>query len=521
MARPRDRAWGETYDPLLTTSPARPPSLPMSCTSTIPIPDLSALTMAVPEMVIADAANDPASPPPPPARRRRIPFAAAAAGKRNHRATPTHDEAFALRVGELGAGMVSEGVTPIEEISTGSGEAPSEGRACVPGIDIQQRRPSIGRTRPLHEDKQMCAEGWAVVGSPEASTRRTSSEQMESSKRKLVNFTPYTTTPITRYYNPRKESDFSVASSISGRDGSITSTDYPFLCSPHDSPPLDACAYKGTILDLVSDPQEIREYRNLERWKEIKDRRASGSTSAASGGGRSWEGSRSGSINLGRRSSVEQGMTRKTSVGEHSMSGHPHTGRFYHAHSPRTTWTMLGDHPTFVDPTDIVPGSSPTTRRSLDIDTSLSALNGGGRSTSRQHSSRASPTSPSSSTTGQHLFHPDLHPVADHHIPPRGHMRNETTRDTLKDLNSIAHSDTALYVHQSPDPHSTGNRAADPSAATLAADPPETEETSPSSSSGTVRPPLLVVAGGGKPKAQTVADFRGANDDDDVLEAEE
>jgi hypothetical protein len=55
-------------------------------------------------------------------------------------------------------------------------------------------------------------------------------------------------------------------------------------------------------------------------------------------------------------------------------------------------------------------------------------------------------------------FHPDLHPVADHHVPPRGHMRNETTRDTLKDLNSIAHSDTALYVHQSPDPHGIRHR---------------------------------------------------------------
>lgn len=326
---------------------------------------------------------------------------------------------------------------------------------------------------------------------------------MQDSKRKFVNFTPIaTTTSFARYYNPRKESDFSTTSSASGH-GSTTSNDYPVVYSPQDSPPLDARAYSGTILDLVSDPQEIREYRHLERRKEM-DRRGSGNS--ASSGAASTPGSRSGSINFGRP--AEQGYARKGSLGEQSTTGRHH-GRLYHAQSPRARWTLLGEQP-FVDPTEAAMASSPSSRRSLDINTCLSPAQA--NSMSRQHSLHASPTSPISTSplsSGQHLFHPDLHPVADHHVP--GSFRNET-RDMLADLNNISQSDTALYVHSSDPPDLAGKGYQTQTAQKLGSTSTDasSDDKSPSSS-GTVRPPLA--AWDGTSKAKTVADFRATNDD--------
>lgn len=504
-------AWDESYDPLCKSPPSRRQS-------TIPIPDLSTLTMGVPEMVIADAANDPAVASSPPQRRR----VSVGLGRRQRRGTKEE-----VRVGDLGAMLVSEGVTPIEEIVGG------EEREPVPGIDTQRpsldsQRPSIGVTRPSDEDRRMRVEGWAEGGremeSPETGRRGTMSEQtvsrvnpregtfsltfLQDSKRKSVNFTPVaTTTPIARYYNPRKESDFSTTSSASGH-GSTTSNDYPLIYSPQDSPPLDARTYSGTILDLVSDPQEIREYRHLERRKEM-DRRGSGNSASSSAA--SAPGSRSESINFGRP--TEQGSARKGSLREQSTLGQHH-GRIHHAHSPRARWTALGEQP-FVDSIEAAMASSPSSRRSLDINTCLSPSQA--NSASRQHSLHASPTSPISTSplsSGQHLFHPDLHPVADHHVP--GSIRNET-RDMLAELNNISQSDTALYVHSSDPPDLAGKAHQTQTVQNLGSTLTDTssDDTSPSSS-GTVRPPLA--AGDGTLKAKTVADFRVTNDD---LEAEE
>lgn len=317
--------------------------------------------------------------------------------------------------------------------------------------------------------------------------------------RKSVNFT-HITTQSPRYYNPRKESDFSTTSSGSG----TSSSDYPLIYSPNDSPPLDARTYSGTILDLVSDPQEIREYRDLERRKEMDRRESAGSAGSGSRSG-SINLGRSGSVNLGRHTDHHQHYARKASFEEQS-SGSRHSldqhGRHHHyARSPGTRRTTIGEHSGAVDPMDLA--SSPSRAILQDINTCLSPVQ------NAYTSSRSSPTSPIASR--QPLFHPDLHPVADHHVPGTRQDRP----DVLSSLNITSQSDDALYQPR----HAVdGDERKEPRSLamqqTLASltDSSSTDETSPSSS-GTIRPPL---GPGDGPKARTVADFGSMTEEEQV-----
>jgi hypothetical protein len=134
------------HDPAHTAD--RRVSVKRTPSSTIPIPDLSTLTMGVPEMVIASKANDPCSPPPPAARRMR---------KATARRQGTQDAGL---VADLGAMFISDGAPPIELPQRTHQEDP------VPGIDGASvaRRPSIGVTRPSDEEKRVFVHGWTVNG---------------------------------------------------------------------------------------------------------------------------------------------------------------------------------------------------------------------------------------------------------------------------------------------------------------------------------------------------------------------
>lgn len=158
----------EMHDPF-SKSPARRQS-------TIPIPDLSTLTMGVPEMVIANTANDPHVVSTSPPQRRRLPVSTTRKQRDSVRRSSTQDAEF--KVMELGATMAANGVTPIEEIIV---EHQEREREPVPGIDTQ--RPSIGVTRPSDDDNREVGErnrkfveGWAGDERHEGSRRGTSGD---------------------------------------------------------------------------------------------------------------------------------------------------------------------------------------------------------------------------------------------------------------------------------------------------------------------------------------------------------
>jgi hypothetical protein len=200
--------------------------------------------------------------------------------------------------------------------------------------------------------------------------------------------------------------------------------------------------WEGTILDLVKDPREIREYRDAERRKEM-DRRESGGSAGSGSAAASRSGSinlgRSGSVNLGRRTDRQQHYARKGSF-EEEASGSRHSynqhGGHHYTRSPGTRRTTIGEHSGAGDLMGLA--TSPSTSRTIlqDINTCLSPTQ-----VHSHVSSRSSPTSPIGSR--QPLFHPDLHPVADHHVPGSRQERP----DLLGTLNITSQSDDALYVH--------------------------------------------------------------------------
>jgi hypothetical protein len=234
------------------------------------------------------------------------------------------------------------------------------------------------------------------------------------------------------------------------------------------------------------------------------DRRESGGSAGSGSRSGSINLGRSGSVNLGRRTDRQQHYARKGSFEEQasgSMHSHGQHGRHYHARSPGTRRTTIGEHSGAGDLMELA--TSPSTSRTIlqDINTCLSPTQ-----VHTHVSSRSSPTSPIGSR--QPLFHPDLHPVADHHVPGSRQERP----DLLGTLNITSQSDDALYVHtrdsadgdERKEPRSLAMRQ------TLASltDSSSTEETSPSSS-GTIRPPL-----GDGVKARTVADFGATTKDE-------
>lgn len=131
-------------------------------TSTIPIPDISTLTMGVPEMVIASKANGPSSPPSLSlSSYRRMRGTPANRTSRQQRRPSNEQGRDAGVVADLGSMLISEGVTPIEGIpERDHHEEP------VPGIDgaAVYRRPSIGVTRPSDEERREYVHGWTVNG---------------------------------------------------------------------------------------------------------------------------------------------------------------------------------------------------------------------------------------------------------------------------------------------------------------------------------------------------------------------
>jgi hypothetical protein len=234
---------------------------------------------------------------------------------------------------------------------------------------------------------------------------------------------------------------------------------------PEESPPLEGGFYTGTILDLVEDPEALREYRHLERNKEVHRR------GSAASGGSGGSGSRSGSLSAGddwvRRTSLENGKR-----------------RLPHDTSPQSRKTTLSDSWHDVDGQGRRPslsdGNIPSPTR---IHTSPNAISA---------PLHASPSS--AHTARQPLFHPDLHPVADHSGP-----RYDALDAMMGKMSSSSLPENTLYTHVSSDtagPHSRRDTFGEPTM---------TGDDSPSSS-GTIRPPLATQDG--KPKARTVADCR-------------
>jgi hypothetical protein len=235
------------------------------------------------------------------------------------------------------------------------------------------------------------------------------------------------------------------------------------------------------------------------------DRRESGGSAGSGSRSGSINLGRSGSVNLGRHTNRQQHYARKGSFEEqasrsrHSYSQH---GGHHYTRSPGTRRTTIGEHSGAGDLMELA--TSPSTSRTIlqDINTCLSPTQ-----VHSHVSSRSSPTSPIGSR--QPLFHPDLHPVADHHVPgPR-----QERPDPLGTLNITSQSDDALYhTRNSID----GDERKEPRSLamqqTLASltGSSSTDETSPSSS-GTIRPPLVPGEG---PKARTVADFGATTKDD-------
>ncbi|KAJ9105596.1 hypothetical protein QFC19_003578 [Naganishia cerealis] len=476
------------------------------------------LSIGVPELVIASKANDhmmEQSPPtyhysPSPTDVMRDP----------KQRRPSH-EAAAFDVLDLGSMMVGQGVTPIEEFT---GHRPEE--EPVPGVDV--KRHGSGISRPSVEDKRRLVEGWTVNGeistSPVTSrsvlARRSQESSAVETKKKSVDFdfASTLTRPSDRYATSRKESNTSSYTS-SSRSGE-SSAESPMIYSPSaESPLLDLQDYaSGTILDLVSDPQEIREYRHLERKKDLERKGSTASATSSSGTATS----RSGSFNVGRPICVavesangDSGSSSSPSYRKQSLDGSPHGRR-----------TTLADPslPSDLAPVDASSGVRPQLppretpypptaqvqsfgrpAASVLPSTGTERHDGTTDSSDYHHPSSSSgfpisPTSPMAVhniSTNKPLFHPDLHPVADHHASNDGRHTMPST------WSSSSLPEHALYSC------STDVGSSDQTLATLM-ESSTGDDTSPSSS-GTVRPTL--VPKNGKPKAQTVADYRSSKEE--------
>jgi hypothetical protein len=265
-------------------------------------------------------------------------------------------------------------------------------------------------------------------------------------KRKSVNFEETA-------YHPRRHREESYTSTTSSGSGSETLIYSP----PEESPPLDGSFYTGTILELlVSDPDALREYRHLERKKDMERR------GSAASGGSTGSGSRSGSLSAGsheewiRRTSLEHGKRKPHHTSPQSRRTTLIDVAWADTHNP-------GRRPSLTDgnvPSSIRIHTSPLTSNAL---------------------LHASPSSVH--TARQPLFHPDLHPVADH----------SGSRYDVPDMLSSSCSlpNNAMY---------------NPTRDSLGIDQEGGREVSPASSAGTIRPPLA--GEDGQPKAHTLADCR-------------
>ncbi|KAI5449836.1 hypothetical protein NCC49_003953 [Naganishia albida] len=397
--------------------------------------------MGVPEVIIASKANDPSLSPPQ---------------RRTRKASTPHDPS--LVVPDLGAMFISDGVTPIElPDKVHHYEDP------VPGIDgaaAVHRRPSIGVTRPSDEEKSEFVAGWTLNERGDAGEGSGSLSPIEG-KRKSVNFHEPAFPPRTH----REESYTSTTSSGSGSDTLVYSP-------PEESPPIDGAFYTGTILELVSDPEALREYRHLERRKEAERR------GSAASGTNTGSGSRSGSLSA---SSRDEWLLPRTSVDNGKR-------RTYHT-SPQSRRTTL------IDVSWAADMQHPDRRPSLSDDHI--------RSPTRIHASPSGTDAPLpvSSPSSVHiarqpLFHPDLHPVADHSTGSRYDAHDG------EHGSSASLPNDALYHHTASADLGAGRLTKD----NLGIEAEMGREASPSSSSGTIRPPLA--GEDGKPKARTVADCR-------------
>ncbi|KAJ9111031.1 hypothetical protein QFC22_006627 [Naganishia vaughanmartiniae] len=381
---------------------------------------------------------------------------------------------------------------------------------------------------------------------------------IDPARKKTVDFTPTTLTHLSDRYCPAPARNSSFVSTSSSHSSSNT----PIIYSPpEESPPLNSNEYAGTILDLVTDPEEIREYRQLERKKESTARRKNSTTSSLGSSGSSGgsavagKGRRSGSISWGRNVCVgeqeekeripawtyrQQSMNACPSSSSYSPSWsrqsypHPHS----YPHSSHPTYADSGAHGRRTTVADLSTNGNlayfdthsgngvrqpfstvQPQERMRDIPTFPSARFGRigtdhasngiarredrdstGEHVSSNASSPISPTMPLANihasppgaapvTTNKPLFHPDLHPVADHHASADNNTHRINTNDLKCEMptkwsSSSLPVDAMFTLMQS---SSTG-------------------DSSSPSSGGTIRPSL--VGDEGKPKAYTVADYR-------------
>jgi hypothetical protein len=281
--------------------------------------------------------------------------------------------------------------------------------------------------------------------------------------------------------------------------------------------------------------------------------------SSGGGGGVSGKGSRSGSINWGpnrgvgnekqemqdlastyRKQSMDVFASSPSSSSSWRRHPHPHPTHHTSTQQPHERRTTLADlsatdnlahfdthsgigvrqpllQPTMQSQDTRKPPVSPRAASSelRRIDTAHPSNGGGAHVEARMMDSRSpvSLMSPSSmihspvAATNKPLFHPDLHPVTDHHASSG---QTTTTDDDDDDDDNDDDDDGAGAMNcQIP---STWSSSSLPVNATFTfTDALSTsDDTSPSSSS-TVRPPL--VQDGGKPKAHTVADYRARDEE--------
>lgn len=248
---------------------------------------------------------------------------------------------------------------------------------------------------------------------------------------------------------------------------------------PEESPPLAGVFYTGTILDLVDNPEALREYRHLERKKEMERR-----DSEASAG----SGSRSGSLSAGSRDEWARRTSHETaSSGKRRQS----TQQGHLVHSPQSRRTTLGDV-SWHEVNDARERRPSLSDGNIPCPTRIHTSHG------HDHIFSTSPVSPIT-TARQPLFHPDLHPVAHHH----GSGPRHDGLDMLGKMSSASLPENALYTHvtsYTAGPNGHGHTLGEP--ITTGDDTP--------SSSGTIRPPLA--SQDGAPKARTVADCRATED---------
>ncbi|KAJ9093169.1 hypothetical protein QFC21_006486 [Naganishia friedmannii] len=448
-------------------------------------------------------------------------------------------------VRDLGMMMSSLGASPIEEYTPHQHHKHTDDP--VPGIDVrnsdhhhhhhqhqqaqqQHARPTIGIIRPSDEgeDKRRLVQEWTVNG--------LGGKEISKAKKKTVDFATAITATYTDPYPATRTSSFASTATSSSSNESID--DSALIYSPnYDSLPLHIDEYAGTILNLVTDPEEIREYRQLESKKDFgrKDSTASAASSSSIGSGGSGglgtdrKASRLGSGSWGRNVRSEEKDKEQDAISPPS-SCRRQRQRQPHPHLTHSTYTNNGAHggrrTTLADlfkndnlahfdaqsgigvrqpfpshqSTEMrdMPASPRSSIRFSNIAHDSSAGTTHGESSTADVSSpvsskSASSTIHASAPANRPLFHPDLHPVADHHASSAQNNDNDDDDMTYQMPSSWSSSslpENAMF--------------------TLTEPLSRREDTSPSSAD-TIRPPLL--AEGGKAKAHTVADYRSLDEE--------